>query len=102
LKAWLRSQGFNIKKIRGLSHNLTKLYKTAKQNGLVFEEAVQVNRWAARNAELHLTETGVITELERVNNISAYRRNREYWRHVWLLGKLHGPPYILRYHRSGS
>ncbi len=101
MKAWLRFKGLDLRRIKDLGHNLTKLYKVAKRNGLKFDEARYVEQWAERSPALHFIDSEIMTELQRVRSISKCRRDREYWRHTWLLGKLHGHPFVLRYQRTG-
>jgi hypothetical protein len=102
LKAWLRTEGYSLAKLISFRHNLTRLYKECKRVSLPIDEKNLVSQWAARSSELHFSENDdLVSESERVARISATRRGREVWRNIWLLGKLHNSPYILRYHRSG-
>ena len=88
--------------IKGFGHNLTALYKECRKLKIPIDEGILVGQWAAHKQEIHLTDDhDIISEGERVALISTLRRSREVWRHVWLLGKLHDAPYVLRYHRSG-
>jgi hypothetical protein len=101
LKAWLRTKGHSLADFRKFGHNLTTLYKECTKLCLPIVEESLVKQWVTLNPVLYFAESGkLISESERVAGISATRRGKEVWRHIWLLGKLHAAPYVLRYHRS--
>jgi hypothetical protein len=102
LKAWLRASGATLGDLKKHGHDLARLYKACKRTYLPIDEGNLLDRWVSEIQELHFSEANeLISESERVSRISANRRNREVWRNVLLLGKLHDAPYTSRYHRSG-
>jgi hypothetical protein len=102
LKAWLRTKEYRFPKLIKIGHNLTELYKECKRLGLPIDEKVLVGQWTAQDPIPQFSDAGdSIAESERVAMISPTRRDREVWRHLWLLGKLHNAPFVLRYQQSG-
>lgn len=57
LKAWLRTKGYSLMKLKALGHNLTALYKECKRANLPIDEKDFVGQWAARSPELHFSES---------------------------------------------
>jgi hypothetical protein len=100
LKAWLRKSGKTLKNLSAIGHDLSKACQHCKENPLPIDEDSLFLEWARLKPELHLSDSAVITEEDRVRAIPKSIRKVSLLRQFLLLDNLHGKPYMLRYHRA--
>ncbi len=100
LKAWLRKNGKSLFELRSIGHDLSKACRNCKGNPLPIDEDALFLEWVRLKPELHLTDNGVGTEEDRALKIPKNLRRLVLLREFLLLDKLHGKPYVLRYHSS--